>query len=466
MHNKKWIPLLMIAALLAAIFWQSARLYSGYSEITNAEAEYAVQDYASATESFEQAASLLFWRDDLWEKAGMSASAAGNSPQAIIFLNRASQLSEQGWGTLALSYVNTGDIPSALKTYQDGLQVHDSASLYAGLAYIYRQQKDWEAESDALKQQIRLDANDAYAHYRLGLLLSFLDPEQALSELMLAASLNPETDPAVQTLRTALNISAIQTDPSQKFVTIGRTLGLVQEWELSMAAFEKAISFNAENAEAWAWLGEAKQQTGQDGRAELDRAIRLDHTSVIARALRGLYWNRQEKYDQMLAEYLLAAEYEPENPAWQASIGDAHYKRGNLIDAIEAYQYATELAPNDATYWRLLAVFCADNSVHVEEIGLPAAQKAFELAPNDPFVLDALGWSYLSSGRYTNAEQTLLDVVARFPSHLPARIHLAMTYLAQGNKSAALTELTYVHDVDGDGPNGLFAKQLIEQYFP
>ena len=168
----------------------------------------------------------------------------------------------------------------------------------------------------------------------------------------------------------------------------------------------------------------------------------------------------------MLVEYLLAAKYEPENPAWQASIGDAYLKNGNLVAALTAYQYATELAPNETTYWRLLAVFCAQNSVHVEDIGLPAALKAVELAPSDPFALDALGWSYLASGRYANAEQTLLDVVTRYPDHLPARIHLAMTYLAQGNQVSAFNELTFVRDADAGGPDGLFAEQLLKYYFP
>lgn len=466
MHNKKWIALFVIAALLAAIFLPL--VYTGYSEIKKGEVEFAAQDYSSAAESFEQAARLLIWRDDLWEKAGIAAGAGGNPSEAVVFLKRAPQLSEQGWLVLAYSYFNLGDTSSALKTYQQGLQFYDSASLYAGLAFIYRQQKDWLAESQALKNQVRLDSKqeDVYAHYRLGLLLSFLEPENALPELMLASSLDPETDSAVQTLRSALNVSAAQADPSQKLVTIGRALGLVQEWDLSITVFENAIMLNAENAEAWAWLGEAKQQTGQDGLAELDRAVTLDHTSVIARALRGLYWDRQEKYDQMLVEYLLAAKYEPQNPAWQASIGDAYLKRGDLVSALTAYQRASELAPNESTYWRLLAIFCAENNVRVEDIGLPAAQKAVELAPADPFALDTLGWSYLSSGRYANAEQTLLDVTTRFPDHLPAHIHLAMTYLVQGNQASAYNELIYVRDADAGGSNGLFAEQLLQQYFP
>ena len=184
--------------------------------------------------------------------------------------------------------------------------------MYNLLALIYRQQKNWAAERDMLEKQIQLDAGSIYSHYRLGLLLTVLEPEQALTNLMLASSLDPEFDPAVQTLRAALNLSSTQPDASQQMVTIGRALGLVQEWDLSLAAFEKAIALDAKNAEAWAWLGEAKQQTGQEGSVELDHALTLDSSSVIVRALRGLYWNRQEKYSQMLAEYLKAAEYRAE----------------------------------------------------------------------------------------------------------------------------------------------------------
>jgi tetratricopeptide (TPR) repeat protein len=474
MLNKKILVPITIAAILAAIILPI--IFTGYSAAKRAEAEFAAQNYASAAKSFEQAARLLIWRDDLWERAGIAAALNKNPTDAIDYFQHTSTLSEEGWIWLGSSHLYLGDLDSAITTSEQGLQFYDSPDLYSLLAFAYRQQKNWAAERNALENQLLLDAKrgDVYARYRLGLLLTVLAPEQALTNLMLASSLDPETDPAVQTLRAALNLSATQPDASQQMVTIGRALGLVQEWDLSIAAFEKAITLNAENAEAWAWLGEAKQQTGdalsvskgQVGLVELDRAVTLDHTSVVVRALRGLYWNRQEKYSQMLAEYLLAAEYEPTNPAWQAEIGNAYIKRGDLVAALAAYQRATELAPDESTYWRLLAVFCAENGVHLEDVGLPAAQKAVQLAPNDPLALDALGWSYLSSGRYANAERTLLDVVARFPDHLSAHIHLAMTYLAQGNRAAAQDKLVYVQSVDLNGAYGEMAKQLLEQYFP
>ncbi len=464
MQKSKWSIPAILAAVLAAIILPV--LATGHAEIRKAETALTAEDYGTAAASYVRAAELLPWRDDLWEKAGIAASRQDNFLNAIAYFERAPELSQEGWLALGYCYYVTGEMDSAQHAFEEGLSLYPAAGFHEGLALVHRYRQDWPAERAALQDQVQVDVSNAYAHYRLGLLLAVLDPEQALTELMLASSLDPLFDPAVQTLRSALNLSATQPDLSRQMVTIGRALGLVQDWTLSRAAFEKAIEIDAENAEAWAWLGEAKQQLGQDGRVELDRALMLNRQSVIVRALRGLYWNRQGKYPRALAEYLLAAGIEPENPAWQASIAESYTRLGDLESALAAYQRAAELAPDEPTYWRLLAVFCAENGTWVEEIGLPAAQKATELAPDDLDALDALGWSYLSSGRYFTAEQTLLDVIARDSNYLPAHLHLAMAYLAQGKHTDAFNELVFVRDADMDGTNGQLAIQMLKQYFP
>lgn len=464
MPSKKIPVSVVILLLLAAVL--SPVLLMGSVLSSRAEAQLVAREYADAAESFERAARLQPWRNDLWEQAGIAAAQAQNPQQAIADFGRARSLTEEGWMWLGFSHLFLGDVDTAIHVLEQGLEAHDSSALYTLLASAHRQKKNMAAERNALENQLRLETGDVYASYRLGLLLTVLEPERALTHLMFASSLDPEVDPAVQTLRAALNLSSTQPDASQQMVTVGRALGLVQEWELALAAFEKAIAIDGENAEAWAWLGEAKQQMGASGAAELDKALVLDHTSVVVRALRALYWNRQEKYPQMLAEYSLAAEYEPTNPAWQAGLGEAYVKSGDLVSALAAYRRAAELAPNEATYLSLLAVFCADNGVYLDDVGLPAAQRAVEISPDDPTALDALGWTYLSSGRYASAEQVLLDVVERFPAHLSAQIHLAMTYLAQGNRAAAFDELTSVQSADADGEYGRAAGQLLKQYFP
>ncbi len=464
MRGKKNVILLVLAALLAAI--AAPIILMGYFSLGRAEAEFAGEDFAAAADSYAQAARLLPWRDDLWERTSIVAAKSGDVDRAIGLLRQAPILSAEGWMWLGYCHYSTGDFPSSIRALEKSLQLQPSSYAYELLALIYRSQKDWEAERGILEEQLRQDMGDVHTRYRLGLLLTVLDPEQALTHLMLASSLDPQFDPAVQTLRAALNLSSTQPDASQRMVTNGRALGLVREWDLSVAAFEKAVMLDGENAEAWAWLGEAKQQTGGDGRLELDKAVTLKPASVVVRGLRALYWNRRENYRQMLFEYSIASTHEPENPAWQAGMGEAYVDLGDLVSALAAYRRATELAPNESTYWTLLAVFCAQNSVYLDEMGLPAAQKAVELSPDDPSALDALGWVYLASGRYASAEQVLMDAVKRFPNRLSAQIHLAMTYLAQGNRAAARETLIQIQITDPNGTYGQTAGEMLKQYFP
>lgn len=438
---------------------------SGISSIKLAKDMEMRGEYRSAAETYSQTARLLFWRTDLHEQAGINFSKAGDFPAAIKSFQRTEKLGAGGWAWYCIAYIQLQEYPSAISICAKGAENNESSMLYGLLAYIYREQKNLAAEQSSLENQTRLDQTDAYAAYRLGMLLMLSAPEDAVEELNRASTLNPEVDSAVQTLVAALAVSENQSDLSMKMVIIGQAFGVVQDWSLAQQAFAQAIQLDETNAEAWVWLGEAKQQNGQDGSVELSQALRLDRHSVSIRAIRALYWNRQGKYEQMLAEYMLAAGIEPENPRWQAGMGEAYAKLGDLVSALNAYQRAVELAPTDAEYWRLLAAFCAENGVQVEEIGLPAAQQALSIEPNDPAVLDVLGYAFLSTGRFTSAEQALMQAIDLTPDYYPAHIHLAMTYLAQGNMPAAYNTLTFVRDSDGSGTYAEIASQLLDKYF-
>jgi tetratricopeptide (TPR) repeat protein len=468
MNRVNWVNFAIVAGLFlgsAGSVW-----ILGNAEIARADAAYTAGEYAQASISYARAAQLLpfpaLQRADLVEKIGYSAGLNGDYDRAIAYLQGQEGLTEKGWNMLAYAHVQKGDYRAATLAYESGLIAFPAAeTLYAGVNNMYTLQKDWPSQRAALENQILHDTDNAQAHYRLGLLLALLAPNDALDELERAASLDPQLEPAVETMRTTLNIAATQTDEAQKLVTIGRGLGLVRYWTFAVEAFQRAIDADPGNAEAWAWLGEAEQQTGKDGSAALDQAIALDRDSPIVRALRGLQWSRLGDYERMRAEYSLAARAEPENPAWQAALGDAHLKLGDLAAAIGFYKRATELAPENASYWRLLAITCAENGVALEEVALPAALKAVELAPNDVMVLDTLGFTYFSSGRYANAEETLKAAIALDPGYWPASIHLAMNYLVQGNREEAFRLLTLVHNTD-PGADGERAGQLLALHFP
>ncbi|MGA7192021.1 MAG: tetratricopeptide repeat protein, partial [Anaerolineales bacterium] len=358
------------------------------------------------------------------------------------------------------------DYKNALAIWQEGSQMYPSdVVLYDRLALAYHENGDYASEQNVLFKRLSL-ASDANAHYQLGLLFMTSDSESALKELESASSMDPQFDSAVQTLQSAIAVSDTESNPANQFIAIGRGLGLVEEWGLAQNAFDKAVSADGKNAEAWAWLGEARQHNGQDGSDDLNQALSLDSNDAIVHALRGLYWKRQGNNAQALIEYLQAAQIEPDNPAWQASVGDAYVQTGDLVSALAAYQKATQLSPNDATYWRLLAMFCSDNDLYVLDIGLPAAKQAAQLAPNDPQTLDVLGWSYSNAGLLYNAEQNLQHAIKLSPDLAIAHLHLAENYLRQGDNTSALTELNLTIQMDKDGASGQIAEQLLKQYFP
>jgi tetratricopeptide (TPR) repeat protein len=458
---------LILLSLTAAVI--GPIIYMGMNELNAAQSARSETNYLVAEKLFESAANKLFWQADLWEQAGQMAYKNGDQNNSIRLLEIARQkgsLSPDGWNTLGIDFWVKGDQPGAILIWKSALQSYPSyAPIYDQLITAAILQENFVSEQDLLTKRLAL-GDDAIAHYRLGLLLTLSDQRRAEQEFITAASMDPELKPVTMTLLSALDSALGETNGSRQFVIIGRGLGLVDEWGLASRSFEKAINVNNGNAEAWAWYGESRQHQGLDGGVELDKAFTLDPRDTVVLGLRGLYWKRQGLYAKALAEYQQAAEIEPENPAWQTSIGESSALNGNLVLALSAYQKATSLAPDDVTYWRLLAMFCSDYGVQVLDIGLPAAQKAVQIAPNDPQALDALGWSYLNAGYLFNAEQDLTRAIKIEPDFALAHVHLAETYLQKGDRDSALIELYNARDLDPNGSSGQLVTQLLSRYFP
>jgi tetratricopeptide (TPR) repeat protein len=336
-----------------------------------------------------------------------------------------------------------------------------SEHLYSRLAEIYQSRGQVSEAVETLQKYVSAHSEDAAAHFRLGLLLTLSDPDRALTELLSASQLDPAFDPAVQTLRTTLNLAALNDSASGRFVVIGRGLGLVNEWRLARPAFEEAIRLDDENAEAWAWLGEANQQMDGEGIEQLERAFKLNPASPTVRGLRGLYYQRTGNFRQALTEFQTAAALEPTNAMWYVSLGETHAKLGDLIRGLEAYQKATSLAPEEAGYWRLLAVFCAQNNVNIRDIGVPAAQEAIVLTGDDADALDVLGWLLTLDARYEEAERMLNRALELNPKSGSTHLHLGMLSLQIDDRASA-----YDHFVKARDLGNKEAEMVLNQYFP
>jgi tetratricopeptide (TPR) repeat protein len=179
------------------------------------------------------------------------------------------------------------------------------------------------------------------------------------------------------------------------------------------------------------------------------------------RGLRGLHFQRVGNFRQALVEFQMAAALEPENPAWLVSMGEAQAKTGDLIRALESYQAATALASEDPLYWRLLAIFCAQNNVNVDDVGIPAAQEAVILADGDPDSLDVLGWLLTLDAQHEEADRMLTRALELDPGHASAHFHLGLLRLQMEDRASAFDYLVQARDLGHPE-----AELVLKQYFP
>ena len=101
-----FILLIIFVAVSAPI------IYTGYADLRSAQSAAVQSKFSEAAQKYESAAHKLFWQNDLWEQAGLSAYRAQSMSEAIRLLEIARQknsLSDKGWYALGLAYWTNKD---------------------------------------------------------------------------------------------------------------------------------------------------------------------------------------------------------------------------------------------------------------------------------------------------------------------------------------------------------------------
>ena len=118
--------------------------------------------------------------------------------------------------------------------------------------------------------------------------------------------------------------------------------------------------------------------------------------------------------------------------------------------ALDAYQRALQLAPNDLATLNNVACILVDNINPKDPAkAVTYSQRAYDIMQKngslEPLVMDTHGWALVQSGKLQEGLMVLQEVVQRraFPE---ARLHLADAYLRQGYADQALKQLTAAKD--------------------
>ena len=207
-----------------------------------------------------------------------------------------------------------------------------------------------------------------------------------------------------------------------------------------------AIVRVAENLDAMGDRDEALRRLTNIVQANPDD---LDALSVL-----GDLQRTAERYADAAATYTRALELAPgDTPGdWRFYyVRGIAYERNQEWPKAEAdFQRALELRPDQPQVLNYLGYSWVDKGINLVP-ALEMIEKAVAAAPNDGYIVDSLGWAFFRLGRYEEAVETLERAVQLRPNDPEINDHLGDAYWRAGRQLEARFQWKVAADVDDEG---------------
>lgn len=211
----------------------------------------------------------------------------------------------------------------------------------------------------------------------------------------------------------------------------------------------RALDYMKRAAEAAPWnagvmgeFGEALVTAGRfdDAQRVLD-GLRKKHNGLFwTQYLHALLAHRAGRFEEAHAAVLRALNVAPENPSAQVLAASTEIQNGDLMVAERRLQAVLKKDARSVTGWQLYAMAQARLNRPPKE-QLESLQRGLQLAPKDPILLGLLADVQLATGQQRAALATLNALLAARPDDVDAKLKVARTRHAAGDKAGALALL-------------------------
>jgi tetratricopeptide (TPR) repeat protein len=466
------LPLPPVAAALgAAVLIALAMLAAlqGLSALALQRGDELRGDPPAALVAYREAVARAPWDAAAWERLAGALLASSDFAAARDAYGTAALLG--GWTAdrrvgLAGALVGLGQDDAALTAYE-AAQALDPLHVPAlgALAVRYWARGDWDGAERAYGALLvavpdRPAAEAAEDHYRYGLLV-YASATAVAREHLAQAALDARYAARVPGLLDALAAADAIGDPAYRAGQLGTGLIGAGEYALAGRLFQQAVTLNPGYSEAYSYLGLCHDRTGGDGAPYINRALVLNPASGIGRMIAGYHWRDRGQWRAARDEFERALAIDRRNAAAAALIGEMYIYEGQAGAAEVRLREATELAPEVPGFWVGLALFYLDVTGQVP-LGLEAAERAAALAPDDPLVLDALGWARWLSADAAGARTLLEAAYAAEPELASVAYHLGVLYAGSGEPAAARRAFERVLALEPTGSYGRRARLALE----
>jgi tetratricopeptide (TPR) repeat protein len=180
----------------------------------------------------------------------------------------------------------------------------------------------------------------------------------------------------------------------------------------------------------------------EEAKQHLQAAIKGDPSDIRGYVAYGSFLSDQKQYPEMAATYDKAVEVI--GPLAKRSDWSVFFQRGIAYERLKQwdkaepnFKRALELFPDQPQVLNYLGYSWVDMNIHLDE-GLNMIRKAVDLRPDDGYIVDSLGWAYYRLNRFDDAVEELEHAVELKAADATINDHLGDAYWRVGRKLEAI----------------------------
>jgi tetratricopeptide (TPR) repeat protein len=240
-------------------------------------------------------------------------------------------------------------------------------------------------------------------------------------------------------------------------LVIGQLLDRAGEHEAANAVYDGIPATSPLKPTAVVRVAENLDSMGDRDEAlrRLSNIVKANPEDLEALSVLGDLQRTAQRYAEAAETYTAALALTPgDQPAdWRFYyVRGIAYERNKEWPKAEAdFKKALELRPNQPQVLNYLGYSWVDQGVNLEP-ALEMIEKAVEQAPNDGYIVDSLGWAFYRLGRFDEAVQALEKAVRLRPNDPEINDHLGDAYWRADRRLEARFQWSiaaYVDEEDG-----------------
>ena len=201
-------------------------------------------------------------------------------------------------------------------------------------------------------------------------------------------------------------------------IQTGLTLETLGKTDAALKQLQSIVAENPKDADALSALGNLQRSRKQYAEAAVTYSRLIDQTKTPTKADWPIFYNRGISNER--------------SKQWPQAEAD--------------FKKALELAPDQPAVLNYLGYSWIDQGLNLDE-GFKMLRRAVDQRPDDGFIIDSLGWAYYRLGRYEEAVKELERAIDKKASDPVINDHLGDAYWHVGRKLEAKFQWNHARDL-------------------